>query len=263
MRGLAERGYFILCLVLGRLLRGARYSKARVVGDEVRKQRALHAPLLIWGSGPLIRMLDTGVRMLPQGAWHARERDIYRRLYDAAIRIDRHDGGTLVLPRLPGETLAALLEEPTRAEHVRKWAIERAAVALAEFHRLGLTHGDAMAENVLVDVEGGVARWFDFETVHDPTRPLAWRRADDVRALLATCLIRTAPEVRAETLHIILDAYGDEGLTPHLAASFARILRRPLTFHLAQAALSFNTYREIAALLARCDESDRVCDVRA
>ena len=44
------------------------------------------------------------------------------------------------------------------------------------------THADAMAENVLIDLEGGVAHWFDFETVHDTGRPLVWRRADDVRA---------------------------------------------------------------------------------
>jgi tRNA A-37 threonylcarbamoyl transferase component Bud32 len=248
MRGPAERAYFVLCLTLGGLLRAARYSKARIVGDEVRKRRAFYAPLLIWASGPLIRMLDASVRFLPRREWLARERDIYRRVYAVTIRIERD--GTLVLPRLPGETLADLLEDRTLAEPVRKWAIERAAVALAEFHRLGLTHGDAMAENVLVDIEGGVARWFDFETVHDPARPIAWRRADDVRALLGTCLIRTAPEQHAETLRIILEAYaGGERVTSHLNASFASILRRPLTFHLAQAALSFRSFRELARLL--------------
>ena len=57
----------------------------------------------------------------------------------------------------------------------------------------GFTHGDAMAENVMVDLEAGVAHWFDFETIHDSRRPMAWRRADDVRALLVTCLVRTVP----------------------------------------------------------------------
>ena len=112
-----------------------------------------------------------------------------------------------------------------------KEGIERAVVALAEFHRLGFTHGDAMAENVLVDLEAGVAHWFDFETIHDSSRPIAWRRADDVRALLVTCLVRTAPERLAETLHFILDVYADEGVTRLLAASFASSLgaRSPST----------------------------------
>ena len=154
-----------------------------------------------------------------------------------------------VLPCLAGETLATLLEDPALEESVRKRAIERAVVALAEFHRLGFTHGDAMAENVMVDVDAGVAHWFDFETIHESSRPMAWRRADDVRALLVTCLVRTVPEKRAETLQLILDVYADEEVTRILATSFTSVFRRPLTFHLAQAALSFQCFREIGRLL--------------
>ena len=149
-----------------------------------------------------------------------------------------------------------LLEDPELEESVRRNAIEQAVVALAEFHHLGFTHGDAMAENVMVDLEGGVAHWFDFETIHDSSRPLAWRRADDVRALLVTCLVRTGPEKFAETLGLILDVYADlsrrsceagrREVTRLLATSFTAVFRRPLTFHLAQAGLSFHEcFREI------------------
>jgi hypothetical protein len=257
---LAERTYFVLCLALGQLLRSGRYSKARIVGDNgdsgdngengehhVRKHRLFYAPLLVWLGDPLVRLLDTGVRVLSQRDWEERERSIYRRLYDTSIRID--GDGTLILPRLPGETLAILLEDQQLEEPDRTKAIERAVVALAKFHELGLTHGDAMAENVLVDLEAGVAHWFDFETVHDSSRPMAWRRADDVRALLVTCLVRTVPEKRGETLKFILDVYADEEVTRLLATSFTSVFRRPLTFHLAQAALSFQCFREIARLL--------------
>ena len=187
------------------------------------------------------------MRVLPQRDWEERERRIYQSLRGTSIRIDAD--GTLVLPCLAGETLATLLEDPELEESVRKRAIELAVVALAEFHRLGFTHGDAMAENVLVDLEAGVAHWFDFETIHDSSRPMAWRRADDVRALLVTCLVRTVPEKRAETLQLILDVYADEEVTRVLATSFTSVLRRPLTFHLAQAGLSFQCFREIARLL--------------
>ena len=251
MRNLAERGCFVLCLALGRLLRSAKYSKTRTVykDDErqVRKHRSFYAPLLIWLGGPLATLLDTGVRVLPQRDWEDRERRIYRSLYGAAIRIDVD--GTLVLPYLPGETLATLLGDPRLEESIRKTVIERAVVALAGFHRSGLSHGDAMAENVLVDVEAGVARWFDFETVHESSRPMDWRRADDVRALLATCLVRTGPKHFAGTLQLILDVYADEAVTRLLATSFTSGLRRALIFHLAQAGLSFQCFREIARLL--------------
>jgi tRNA A-37 threonylcarbamoyl transferase component Bud32 len=250
-RDLAERAYFLLCLALGWLLRSARYSKTRIVYQDgerhVRKYRLFYAPLLVWMGGPLVRLLDTGVRVLPQRDWEERERRVYRSLYSTSIRIDVD--GTLVLPCFAGETLATLLEDPELEESVRKRVIERAVVALAEFHRLGFTHGDAMAENVTIDLQAGVAHWFDFETSHESIRPMAWRRADDVRALLVTCLLRTVPERLGETLQLILDVYADEGVTRLLATSFTSVLPRPLTFHLAQAGLSFHCFREIARLL--------------
>jgi hypothetical protein len=214
----------------------------------VRKRRVFYAPLLVWLGGPLVRILDTGVRVLPQREWEERERSIYRKTYDASIRIV---DGTLVLPCLAGKTLATLLEDPKIEEPVRKKAIERAVVALAEFHRLGFTHADAMAENVMVDLDAGVARWFDFETLHDSSRPMAWRCADDVRALLVTCLVRTAREKHATTLECIVDAYANNDVARVLATSFTSVWRRSLTFHLAQAGLSFHSFREVGCLLTR------------
>lgn len=250
-RALASRAYFALCLALGRTLRSARYSTVRIVQQDsqrlVRKHRRLYAPLLIWMSGPLVRILDAGVRVLPQRDWQQRERRIYQRLHGASIRVDAD--GTLVLPLLAGQTLATLLEDPELEESIRKRAIEYAAIALADFHRLGFTHGDAMAENVLVDLEGGVAHWFDFETIHEASRPLAWRRADDLRALLGTCLVRTALEKRVETLEFILDVYADEDVTRVLATSFTSVWQRSLTLHLLQARLSFQCFCEVGQLL--------------
>jgi serine/threonine protein kinase len=251
VRELAARAYFALCLTLGRLLRSARYSTARIVDEDgerrVRKHRRFYAPLLVWMGNLLLRLLDTGVRILPQRDWEEREGRIYQRLHRVSARVDAH--GVLVLPLLPGQTLATLMEDPELAESTQKAAIERAAAALAELHRLGFTHGDAMAENVLVDLEAGVAHWFDFETLHDSSRPMAWRRADDVRALLATCLVRTVPEKRAETLALIVDACADEEVTRVLATSFTSVWRRSLTFHLAQAGLSVRCFRAICGLL--------------
>jgi hypothetical protein len=262
VRELAERAYFVLCLTLGRLLRSATYSKASIAnqdGDtesfpassrddiQVRKYRLFYAPLLVWLGSPLLRILDTGVRVLPQRDWEERERQVHQRLRGTSIRIDAD--GTLVLPCLAGKTLAILLEDPALRESTRRTALELAVIALAEFHHLGFTHGDAMAENVLVDLEAGAAHWFDFETIHDSSRPMAWRRADDVRALLVTCLVRTVPEKFAGTVQLILDVYADEEVTGLLATNFTTVLRRALTFHLAQAGLSFQSFRETGRLL--------------
>jgi serine/threonine protein kinase len=251
---LVERAYYRACLALGRLLRSGRYSKTRIVCEDgerqVQKRRVFHAPLLIWMGGGLMTVLDTGVRVLPQREWEQRERRVYRSLYGTSVD-SSPSGGTLVLPWLPGKTLASLLEDPKIEQPVRNEIIERAVIALAAFHRLGLTHGDAMAENVMIDVEARVARWFDFETMHESSRrwPMPWQRADDVRALLVTCLVRTAPERRAETLQLVLDVYADEEVTRLLATRFGAVVQRPLMFHLAQAALSIQGYRGIVRCL--------------
>jgi hypothetical protein len=228
----------------------------------VRKRRRFYAPLLIWMSRLLIRILDGGVRVLPQPEWEQRESLIYERLHGAPIRVDA--SGVLVLPLLAGRTLATLLEDPALDESLRKRAIEHAVIALAGFHRLGFTHGDAMAENVLVDLaprpcsgrpepsskgDADIARWFDFETIHEASRPLVWRRADDLRALLVTCLVRTAPEKRGETLRLILDVYADEEVGHVLATSFRSVWQRPLPLHLLQAPLSFQCFGEVGQLL--------------
>ena len=251
MRELAERAYFALCLGLGRLLRGARYSQARIVseGNElaVRKHRTWYAPILVSSGRQLVRLLAAGIQVLPQRAWVERERLVYQRLYGTPVRVDAD--GALILPRLPGNTLAAVLEEPATADSARHRAIELAVLALADLHARDFTHADAMAENVMVDLDAEIARWFDFETVHDPSRSMTWRRADDVRALLATCLVRVAPDKLADTLERVLDAYGDDTVVPLLAKSYSSILRRPLPFHLGQAPLPFERFRKIGSLL--------------
>jgi hypothetical protein len=213
----------------------------------VRKRRRRRAPVLIWLGGPLSAVLGTGVRVLRRGEWEERERRLYAELYGGAVRVEAD--GALALPVLPGATLARLLDDAVPDTPVRTRAIALAVAALADLHRRGLTHADAMAENVMVDLDGDVARWFDFETVHDPRRPVAWRRADDLRALLSTCLLRSVPAERAGVLRLVLDVYADDEAARALAASVASVLRRPLALHLGQAALSLHEWREMAALL--------------
>ena len=252
MRALAERAWFGACLVLGRRLRSARYAAVRIVHDGagatvVRKHRVRYAPVLVWLGAALMRVLGTGVRVLPQRAWEERECRLHRALRDAAARVE---GATLVLPYLPGRTLADLLDDPAVAPPARTGAMTLAAAALADLHRRGVTHGDAMAENVVVDLDAGVAHWFDFETEHEPHRAMTWRRADDVRALLATCVLRTGDARRAATVRLIVDGYGDEAVAGELAARFTTPPWRALPFHLGQAPLSPRCFREVGRLLS-------------
>ena len=256
MRELAERAYFSISFGLGRLLRASRYSRTWTVVEggkpQARKRRAPYASLLIWMSVPLVRLLNSGVRVLPTREWVERERTLYRALYRASVR--EEGGGTLVLPFLSGRTLASLVEDRAVSKPMRMCAIELAVTALAQLHRRGITHGDAMAENVMVDVEANVARWFDFETVHEDQCSLTWRRADDLRALLTTSLLRTPPDELDGTLGFIFERYADAEVTRHLAANLASVWRRPLSFYLGQASLSFRNYCALQQALRRLDK---------
>lgn len=242
---------FLVCRALGRMLRGGRYSRVRIVSRdgvlEVRKKRLFYAPLLVWLGGPVMRSLDTGVRVLPRRDWVERERLLYQTLYNTPIGVEVD--GTLVLNFLHGETLAALLENPALLHSDRLRAVELAVVALAAFHEGAFTHGDAMAENVMIDLDAGVARWFDFETEHEERRPVAWCRGDDLRALLATVVLRTPQEEVIEMLQLIVDTYPQPDVTRLLPTHFAPVLKRPLVYHLGQAGLSLEDYREIGCLL--------------
>ena len=249
-RSIAESGWFRFCLALGKALRSARYSDVYIEHHDDRlrvlKRRRPYAPLLMLAGGALIRLLDTGVRVLAQREWEARELRLHREL--RGTQVERQDGG-LILPWLAGHTLAAMLERPDPPAQERTRSITLAVDALADLHERGVTHGDAMAENVMVDLDAGAAHWFDFETEHEMRRDFEWRRADDLRALVATIALRTAPGDLAATVKLVASVYGDDRIVRIAAASFASVLRRSLPFHLGQAALSHSTYREIARLL--------------
>jgi tRNA A-37 threonylcarbamoyl transferase component Bud32 len=246
-----ERAYFRVCRVFGWLLRATTYSEIRVVDHDgvvqVRKRRRVYAPVLVALGDPLVWALNTGVRVLNQRDWAERERLIYGSVYGTTVEIE--SDGTLALPHLAGKTLASVLDDPTLGEAARLQAVELAVVALGAFHAKGFTHGDAMAENVMVDRDARVARWFDFETTHEASRSMEWRRADDLRALLATALVRTRRGEMPESVQLILDTYADLETARLVVPTFTSVWQRPLTFYLGQAPLSFRRFREIGRLL--------------
>ena len=251
MREIAGQLYFGAGKALGWLLRSSRYSET-VVNDReepiaVHKRRRWYAPLLVAMGIPLVKLLNTGVKVLPWREWVNLEQTRYRDLYGSAILTERD--GTLVLPYLNGRTLADLLEDQGVDHTLKEKGIALATIALVDLHSRRITHADAMAENVLIDVETNTARWFDFETVHDTSRSVMWRRADDVRALIATCVIRTGPEDLDATVRIIVEAYADRDVIELVRESFSSPSRRSLPFHLGQASLSRQQFRQIERAL--------------
>ena len=120
-----------------------------------------------------------------------------------------------------------------------------------------LSHGDATLRNVLFDPATGEARWFDFDTAHDPGLAPAWRHADDLRALIYSAVESFADVPVAHVLRTVQDAYAEPRPWEQIRD---RLARRALHFsplHLAQACPPEGRRRELESLLRRMREWSR------
>ena len=158
----------------------------------IAKRRRWFGPLLIGPGNLYLRLLGSGVRVLPGAEWRARERALHRALH--GIELETGPRGWLILPRWPGVVLADHARSRLDPAPARLRGLGAASRALRDLHRVELpradggcerlSHGDATLRNVLFDPGTGEARWFDFDTAHDPGLAPAWRHGDDLRALV-------------------------------------------------------------------------------
>lgn len=163
----------------------------------VRKERRLGASAVIAGGNVYFRLAGALFRMFPTvGAWVRHEQRMFRLLHERDVR---RDGRAIVMPRLPGRDLLAIV----RAEDPRR-ALGLAGRALAALHARGLSHGDVNLGNVVVD--GERAAVIDFDAAHDERFPIALRAADDVLGL-ALDLVRVAPDYERNFAHFV-EGYG-------------------------------------------------------
>ena len=225
----------------------------------IAKRRRWFGPLLIGPGNLYLRLLGSGVRVLPGAEWRARERALYRRLH--GIELETGPRGWLILPRWPGLVLADHARSRLDPAPARLRGLGAASRALRDLHRVELpradggcerlSHGDATLRNVLFDPGTGEACWFDFDTAHDPGLAAAWRHGDDLRALVYSAVESFADVPVALLLRTVQDAYADPGPWEQLRDRLARgaLHRSPL--HLAQACPPDERRRELELLLLR------------
>ena len=199
------------------------------------------------------------MRVLPGAEWRARERALHRALH--GIELETGPRGWLILPRWPGVVLADHARSRLDPAPARLRGLGAASRALRDLHRVELpradggcerlSHGDATLRNVLFDPGTGEARWFDFDTAHDPGLAPAWRHGDDLRALVYSAVESFADVPVALLLRTVRDAYADPGPWEQLRDRLARgaLHRSPL--HLAQACPPDGRRRELESLLLR------------
>ncbi len=230
---------------------------------KVAKRRRWFSPMLIGPGNLYLRLHRTRVRVLPGPEWHARERLLHRALH--GIELESAPGGWLLLPRWPGVTLAEYARNADRSTPDRLRGLDAATRALLDLHRVEiarpdgarerLSHGDATLRNVLFDPETGEARWFDFDTAHDPGLAAAWRHGDDLRALVYSA-VESFADVPVETvLRTIRAAYPDPEPWEQLRDRLARGELRRSPLHLAQAHPPEGRRRELESRWLRDDRS--------
>jgi hypothetical protein len=225
----------------------------------IAKRRRWFGPLLIGPGNLYLRLTGSGVRVLSGAEWRARERALHRALHE--IELEDGPRGWLILPRWPGVVLADHARSRLDPPPARLRGLGAACRALRDLHRVELpradggceplSHGDATLRNVLFDPGAGEARWFDFDTAHDPGLAPAWRHGDDLRALVYSAVESFADVPVARLLRTVRDAYADPGPWEQLSDRLARggLHRSPL--HLAQASPPAGRRRELESLLLR------------
>jgi hypothetical protein len=205
-------------------------------GGLVLKRRLPYAGLLIALAGPWL----PGSRVLARAEWAAYEPAVFWRIYGRPVV---HHGAGLCIPRLPGATLAATLRHPAFSAQQRLEAFAAALQALRRLHTLVIappggapapfSHADATVRNVLYDPRDTTARWFDFETIHDPRMPAALRHADDLYTLVCS-----AAALLPAQLYPALAALVAEAADTQTYAALLGLLERPAArlsvFRLAQ-----------------------------
>lgn len=219
-------------------------SEHTPAGMLYRKARRWYGDRLIQVSN----LLGTPFIILAQPDWYAREQAIHRQVYGEDIRIDAN--GYLVMHARPGEQLATFLDNPNYDQQAKFQSLVRAIEALWNLHQriLGersgeyrlFSHADAIVDNVTYDQTTDTAWWFDFETTHRADCPLAWRRADDLRALAYSAAAHLPVLAIAHLAELVVSTYPDQHALYELAGIARTLQDCPGVVHLGQTHIDYD-----------------------
>jgi glycosyltransferase involved in cell wall biosynthesis len=236
----------------------------------IAKRRRWFGTLLIGPVNLYLRLLAAGVRVLPWAEWQSRECTLYRVLH--GIELDTSHRGWLILPRWPGVVLSDYARSPLDPAPARLRGLGAASRALWDLHRVTLpradgvcerlSHGDATLRNVLFDPATGEARWFDFDTAHDPGLVPAWRHGDDLRALVYSAVESFDDVPVRQLLRTIRDTYADPGPWEQVRDRLAQGALHISPLHFAQACPPTGRRRELESLLLQGDCLHFGCHLR-
>lgn len=222
--------------------------------EVVRKRRKLFSRLIIPVGNVFLKMTANPVTALPQTQWMKWEQSI-----EAATRLGlvlrtspastAKDSG-LSCRRVPGMSLQQILVSCNYSLEQKHEAFRWSLASLRSLHQYAadwgegihqsISHGDATANNVIVDMDKGIATWIDFDTRHQPDVSEADRQTDDLRALIYSAAVNLPEPCFPELAEILVNGQIDDDIVKH----FDRRLKKEWIclniFQLAQAPLRWS-----------------------
>ncbi|WP_010586839.1 BUD32 family EKC/KEOPS complex subunit [Schlesneria paludicola] len=235
--------------------------------DVVRKQRRFLACLIIpWGNA--FQWLTGSPHFaLPVRQWLAWERAIDASTRQGLVLIESSGaierGSVLVCRHVPGDSLSRILADCRYSPAQKLDAIRLALTALRRLHAVdadwgngtyrSISHGDATACNVIVDMRANSACWIDFETRHDPQLAEVDRQTDDLRSLVYTSAAHLPVSSFCELADVLLQVDIDRETHQRLKQRLTTEWIHLTPFQLAQSPLRWSVAMALrTALLEVC-----------
>jgi hypothetical protein len=248
---------------LGRILGAIRLHRVERVWIEgaelIRKRRRLAAALIIPPGNVYLRMMGNPSIVLSRHRWLAWERAVDEgtgRQLLANVETDAH---SLWCRRVAGIPLQQLLADDSVALEQKIEANRWSIIALRALHactadwgdgrRQPISHGDATASNVIVDLPARIACWIDFETRHLPAIPELDRHADDLRALITSAALHLSAASDPRLTEVLVTAVGDKALLARFQERLRDDWSAPTVAQLAQAPLPWSRYQTLREAL--------------
>lgn len=261
------------CLrVLGMLLSLIRLHRVQFTSrggvEFVHKRRTLSAQLIIPLGNLFLKITGSPIVVLPLDRWLEWERAVETATRRNLVSMDLVAKGTgLLCRRIPGTSLTRVLADGDRSLEQKVDAISWSLASLRMLHtnvadwghgiHQSISHGDATANNVIVDINTRTACWIDFDTRHQPNVPELDRRTDDLRCLIYSAAVHLPSASFPGLADILIAAQFDEAIVRYFRQRLANKWIHLTAAQLAQAPLRWSAAMALRAALLKSLAEER------
>jgi hypothetical protein len=230
--------------------------------EVVRKRRKRFAHLIIPAGNLFLKITGSPNIVLPLTLWLEWEHAVEASTRRGLVSTDRFaDGTSLWCRRVPGTSLRQVLAASDCSSNQKCDAIRWSLASLRMLHenvsdwgdgiRQSTSHGDATANNVIVDFNKRTACWIDFDTRHRPHLSEADRRTDDLRALIYSSAVHLPASRFPELADILIAAQFDDAIVRNFRQRLTKEWIDLTAAQLAQAPLHWSAATALRSALLR------------